>query len=187
MRVAETTTRVTADELLAMPDGGWRYELVRGELIRMSPASGGHGDVESELLYLVKHHVRTRRLGRVYPGDTGFQLATDPDIVRAPDVAFVQRARAPSGAARRTYFQGPPDLAVEIVSDSESATDIRETIEDYLRAGARLIWIVYPRTRSVTVYRADGTVSERRENDALNGEDVVAGFSCRVGDLVLGL
>jgi Uma2 family endonuclease len=180
--VAEAKVLVTADELSRMPDDGREYELVEGEVIAMPPAGVEHDQLAGEIYSLVRAFVRANRLGRVFSGSGGFRLFDHPDTVRAPDVAFVSRDRA-FDAHERGYFRGAPDLAVEIVSPSESAQEIRLKVDQYLRAGARLVWVVYPRTRSVTVFRADGTVSELRDDDTHAGEDVLPGFSCPVAAL----
>jgi Uma2 family endonuclease len=182
-RVAETTRLMTADELLMLREDGWQYELRRGELIRLDYASEGHGSLEVDLILLLGTHVRQHRLGRVYSGDTGFRLFSNPDTVREPDVAFVARARLATGSARDHFHVGAPDLAVEIASRSNSAPQLREKVEEYLQAGAGLVWVIYPTTRSVTVYRADGSVAELREGATLSGEEVVPGFACAVADL----
>jgi len=182
-RVAETTRLMTADELLMLREDGWQYELRRGELIRMDSASEGHGSLEVRAIVRLGSYVEANRLGRVYAGDTGFRLFSNPDTVRGPDVAFVARERLATGPARDHFYVGAPDLAVEIVSPSNGAPQLREKVEEYLQAGARLVWVIYPTTRSVTVYRADGTVGELREGGTLSGEEVVPGFACAVADL----
>ncbi|HEY3108799.1 MAG TPA: Uma2 family endonuclease [Chloroflexota bacterium] len=181
--MAETTRLLTADDLLALPDDGWRYELRAGRLLREPPAGGEHGALGVEALYLLKHHIRQHRLGKLYSADTGFVLARDPDTVRAPDIAFVRADRALSGPDARGFLPQAPDLAVEIVSPSERPSSTRARVEDYLRAGTRLVWVIYPTTRSVTVHRLDGSVSELREGGTLSGEEVVPGFACAVADL----
>ena len=97
---------ITADELLEMPDDGFRYELVAGELRRRTPAGDAHGEIAATLSGLLFAHVRAHGLGRVYAAETGFRLATDPDTVRAPDVAFVRRERVAPPAGSRASGRG---------------------------------------------------------------------------------
>jgi len=174
---------MTAEQLLAMPDDGRRYELVRGELIEMSPTHESHGRREGRLLVRVGNFVYEHRLGEVYPGDAGFQLERDPDTVRAPDVAFVSRDRLRPIDEATGYFPGAPDLAVEIVSPSETAGDVLAKVADYLKAGTRLVWVYYPRTGKLSVFRPDGSLAELGSGDTLSGEDVLPGFAVTVGEL----
>ena len=109
--ISTATKRVTADELLAMGEG--RRELIYGEVIEMAPAGEEHGFVELRIASRIVYFVEANKLGRVYPGDTGFLLATDPDLVRVPDVALVKRERV---VRTRKYYPGAPDLAWESVS-----------------------------------------------------------------------
>jgi Uma2 family endonuclease len=180
--VAETKALVTADELLSMPDDGWRYELRCGELIQMVPPGARHGQFQNGLLAPLTTCVRRDRLGLVV-AEVGFRLSHDPDTVRAPDVAFVRRARIPAEGVPVGYWEGAPDLAVEVVSPSDSAEDVREKIGEYLAAGASLVWIVYPRGQTVDVWRADGSRVALSSDGTLEGEDVVPGFSLPVAEI----
>lgn len=178
-----TATIITAEELFNMPgDGFHRYELVRGEVVKMAPPGFDHGAtavvIASDLRAYVHEHG-----GGVVVSETGFRINTDPDTVRAPDVAFVTEERLPPADQRAGYFPGAPDLAVEVVSPGDTATDVAEEVHEYLGAGSRLVWVVERKTRSVMVYRAGGTAQLLREPDTLSGEDVLPGFSVRVRDI----
>lgn len=181
--MAETKTLMTADELLAMPDDDFQYELVRGELVKMPPAGEDHGSREGEAFYHLKHFARQHELGAVYTGDTGFRLERHPDTVRAPDVSFVSRERLSVQRDRLGYFPGAPDLAVEIASPSQSVGDVMQKVADYLRAGSSLVWAYYPRSGKCSVFRANGSVAELGPDDTLNGEDVLPGFAMKVSEL----
>jgi Uma2 family endonuclease len=180
--VAEAKTVVTAEELFLMPEDGCRYELRAGELITMSPPGAQHGQFQTGLLAPLAVHVRRERLGLVV-AEVGFTLSRAPDTVRAPDIAFIRRGRIPADGVPVAYWEGAPDLAVEVVSPSESPAEIRERIEEYLRAGASLVWILYPRPRTVEVWRADGSRTDLAADATLDGEDVVPGFSLPVGEI----
>ena len=179
--MVEAKARLTADDLCRMPDDGWKYELRRGELVRMPPGGDEHGEIGLTAGRILGNHVHAGRLGSVFNADTGFRLASDPDVLRAPDVSFVSRDRRPPRSAK--YLTIAPDLAVEVVSPSDSASDLQEKIGEYLTAGTRLVWVIYPATRTVVIHRADGTIEERRLGQMLEGEDVVPGFACPVADL----
>src|SRR5688572_21746086 len=114
--MAITPKLTTADELFDLPDDGMRHELVRGELRTMPPTGSEHGDEESVFDGSIGPYVRARKLGRVFVGETGFVLETDPDTVRAPDIAFVTRERLAESGVPRGYYRGAPDLAVEVIS-----------------------------------------------------------------------
>lgn len=173
---------VTAEELARMPDDQHRHELVRGRLIEMNPPGFQHGAIAVSLASLLASHVRSSDLGRVV-GEAGFKLAGDPDTVRGPDVAFVRRERLESSLGPEGFFHGAPDLAVEIASPGETASELRQKIREYLQAGARLVWVLQPDTRSVIVHRPGASPAPLGPDDVLDGEDVVSGFRCRVGDL----
>src|SRR5918999_1116101 len=136
-----TTTQqlMTAEDLLRLPDDGFRYELIRGELRKMAPAGFLHGRIAIKLSTSLDQHVTNRNLGVVCAAETGFKLASDPDVVRAPDVAFIRRERVEEVGNVEGYWPGAPDLAVEVVSPSDTYTDVQEKVFDWLEAGARMI------------------------------------------------
>lgn len=174
------TKLMTADELLAMPDdGAHRYELVRGELITMSPAGARHGAIAARLLRSLANHVAKNQLGEVYPSDTGFVISSTPDTVRAPDVAFVTAARVADTPA---YFPGAPDLAIEVVSPNDTFREIETKVREYLSAGTRLVIVVEPSLRVAKMRTRHGT-AELTIDDTLTGGDVVPGWSLPLRDL----
>jgi len=180
-----TTTRVTADQLLRMPDDGYRYELIAGELKKMGPAGWKHGVVGGRLRSLLGEHVVQHQLGEVLLAETGFLLARDPDTVRAPDIAFIHKDRLPTAPPEEAFWPGPPDLAVEVVSPGDTAGEIDEKVKAWLDAGTSVVWVVNPAWRNVTVYRSATDIKTLTENDELTGQDAVPGFRCRVGDIFL--
>jgi Uma2 family endonuclease len=172
---------VTADELERMPDDDFRYELVRGRLIRMSPVAPRHGDVTVTLAALLWQHVRTHGLGRVWT-EVGFRLFSNPDTVLAPDVAFVRTDRLPAADARG-FYRGAPDLAIEVLSPDDRPSDVRARVDDYLAAGAPMVVVVDPAGRTVNLHRPGGSSDLRGEADFLAFDPVITGFSIPVASL----
>ncbi len=162
-------------------------ELVKGVPVEMSPTGRAHGLIALMLGAMILAFVQEHDLGETYGAETGFRLSDDPPTVRALDVSFITRIRAASQAAD-SYISGPPDLAVEIVSPGDRAGDIQAKINDYLDAGTRLIWVIYPQTRMITVYTpGTSTAHLLREGDTLTGGDVLPGFSVPVANVFSSL
>jgi Uma2 family endonuclease len=179
-RMVERKRITTADELLAMPDDGHFYELVRGELRTMTPAGSEHGSVGFRLGSSLGQHVESAGLGEGFNADTGFRLASEPDTVRAAAVAFVSRARIEAGRLPKGYWPGAPDLAAEVVSPSDSFSEVQEKVFEWLGAGARMVLLIEPEKRSVTVYRSRDHARVLGLDDVIDGEDVVPGWRCPV-------
>jgi Uma2 family endonuclease len=181
--MTQTLQRSTASELFEMPDDGFRYELVKGELRKMSPTGWEHGVVVVNITLLLGQYVKTNKLGSCGGAETGFKIASDPDTVRAPDLSFVIPVRIPEGEARKKFFTGAPDLAVEVMSPGDTRREVDEKVEDWLESGARAVWVVNPKRRVVTVYRSTTDVTRLSEGDELDGGDVVPGFRCKVSEI----
>jgi Uma2 family endonuclease len=173
-----TKARLTAQDLWRLGEGDTRRELVDGEVREMAPAGGVHGEVTSRIDRRLAEHVERHGGGKVLVGDVGFvlDLPHDPERVRAPDVAFMTTSRLPEGRLPEGFLRGAPDLAVEVLSPSDSLMDVQQKVRDYLDAGARLVWVVAPKARSATIYRADGSARLLREGDSLDGGDVFPGL-----------
>ena len=174
---------VTADELLMMPDDGYRYELIAGELKRMSPAGQEHGWIAVNVTAAVHYFVKHNRLGRVYAAETGFTLRKGPDTVLAPDVAFVRQARVEEIGDARGFFNGPPDLAVEVVSPNDSKREVAEKVATWLSFGTEEVWVVSPKSKAVTVYRSISDPIVYAESDVLSGGHVLPGFEIPVSEI----
>lgn len=170
-------TFMTADELLRLPDDGWRYELVKGELKKMSPSGARHGNVSANLIASLVPHVRKSRLGLVYASEVGFIIARNPDTVRAPDAAFVRSERAIETAG---FFVGPPDVAFEVVSPGDSYSEVEEKTVEWLRGGVLVVVIVDPRRKTVRVHRSTGTTNVE---DVLEIDDVIPGWRAPLAEI----
>lgn len=184
--MATPTRLLTADELLRLPDDHLRHELVDGTLATMSPPGFAHGLYGSRLQFALTSFVREHRLG-VVPQGTGFVLRRDPETVRAPDVAFVSADRIPAGPLPETYFEGAPDLAVEVISPGERSRDVEAKVREYLACGARAVWVVRPRTRTVVTHHAGESPRTFTEHDTLEDRVVLPGFRYRVRELFEGI
>ena len=174
------TQTITAEQLLQLPDDGYRYELVAGELLRMPPAGAEHGGIALNIGALLRAHVKAHNLGLTCAAETGFLLQRNPDLVRAPDVSFVAARHFPAEGVPRGYWPVAPDLAVEVVSPNDRSEDVQGKVAEYLSAGTRLVWVVYPKTRSVFVYRSLSQVQALSADEEIRGGDIIPGFSCRV-------
>jgi Uma2 family endonuclease len=176
-----TAQLYTIADILALPDDAHRYELVRGELRRMSPAGRKHGRLIMNLSTPLDQFVREQQLGVVYAAETGFILDTNPDMLRAPDIAFVRLERVDATSDDEGFFPGPPDLAIEFISPSDLYTDVDEKVLDYLSSGTRMVVIVNPRKKTVTVYRSRTDISILTNDDILDVGDLLPGWSLPVG------
>lgn len=177
------TQLMTAAELLQLPDDGCRYELVRGELRQMIPAGHKHGRFAMNLATPLDTYVRDHNLGSVYAAETGFLIASNPDTVRAPDVAFIQRERVEAVGDTEGFWPGAPDLAAEVVSPNDLAAEVEEKVAEWLAAGARLVLVLYPRQRTVKVYRSITNLRVLTDADTLDGGEVVPGWTLPVRTL----
>ena len=179
----ETVTTMTADELLAMPDDGYRYELIKGELRQMSPAGRKHGRIAASISRRLGQFVEENSLGETYAAETGFIIDTDPDTVRAPDASFISRERAEAVDEDDGFFPGPPDLAVEVISPSDSYTEVEEKALDWLRAGTLMVIVIDPKKQTATIYRDLDDICILTLNQTIEGGDVVPGWSLALSDL----
>jgi Uma2 family endonuclease len=175
---------MTADELLVMPEDGIRRELVEGELREMSPAGERHADAAQNINRSLDAHVISRRLGKVRP-EYGYVLENNPDTVRAPDVSFVRADRLSAGGPVPGYYRGAPDLAVEVVSPHDRYSEVKAKVREYLAAGTRMVVVVDPEDRTVSVYRPGRDPLELNESDVIDGEDVVPGWKLPVRDIFM--
>jgi len=174
---------MTADDLLRTHVPDKRTELVRGVLVVREPAGSRHGLVTMNLGAELAVHVKRTAAGGVYAAETGFKLATNPDTVRAPDIAFVKRERLPPPSTTG-YPALAPDLAVEVLSPGDRPGQVLAKVADWLSAGTRLVWVLDPDRRLARIYRADGSESLVTAEGSLDGEDVLPGFACPLASIL---
>ena len=178
----DTQRLYTPDELLALPDGE-RYELVDGQLVEPN-VSNLSNLLESRLHMQISTFIATNSLGLSFTSSGMYRCFPHrPNQIRKPDISFIRGERLSPEIYSASYVTIAPDLAVEIVSPNDEAEDLEIKIGDYRKAGIRLIWIIYPIARTARVHRLDGTIVGLEEGDEFDGEDVLPGFRCRLGDL----
>ena len=173
---------MTAEQLERCDIPGKSTELVRGRLVVREPPGTHHGKLAGRLNVRVGAFVESHRLGETFAQDTGFKIASNPDTVRAPDLAFLSRERL-IHVARRGYAAVAPDLIVEILSPDDRPGEVRAKITEWLNSGVRLAWELDPQQQTARVYRPDGSVSRFEAHGVLDGEEVLPGFRCELKDL----
>jgi Uma2 family endonuclease len=178
----KTSHPVTAGELARFPADDRRYELVEGRLVRMTPVNFLHGRTVIEVAFLLRRHLEQHPNGAIAT-EVGFLLASDPDTVRAPDLAFVRRERVPP-QDERGFFEGPPDLAVEVLSPDDRPAEVRDKVADYLAHGVPLVAVLDPAAKTVTVHRPAGQpVVQSGGDDVLDLSEILPGFRCRLREI----
>ncbi len=160
---------------------GKPYELIRGEVVEVAPTGLSHGAVTSRAAALLRAFVDSQGSGEVVGAETGFWLG--PHTLRGADCAYVSAEKMQSVQEPDKYAPFAPDLAVEVVSPTDNAADIRDKVDLYRAAGTRLVWVVYPSLRKVDVYLPGGTSHQAGEGDVLDGGDVLPGLQITVTDL----
>ena len=180
------TTQVqltTADELLRMPDDGYRYELTKWDLKKMAPAGNEHGMLSLKLAAKLWYFVEANKLGTVYAAETGFKLTVDPDTVRAPDAAFISQKRLDEVGPVQGYWPGAPNLAAEVVSPNDLFTEVSEKVAEWLAAGSGMVVVVNPRRHQVLVHAPGADVKVLGLGDTLEGGEVVPGWQLPISEL----
>jgi len=172
---------ITGEELFKISDDGYRYELNKGRLRKMAPAGIKHGVIASRLGALLQLFVAQHNLGIVCAVETGFYLEKEPDTVKAADVSFYAWESIPNDIPEG-YGDLPPDLAVEVMSPNDTFIKTEEKVLDYLEKGSKMVWVVYPKEQTVTIYRK-GSKKILKSTDVLDGEDVILGFSVNVAEI----
>lgn len=173
---------MTAEAFAQLPDAGNNLELIKGEVIETMPPGGQHGAIAGTILFLLRLWMRQGAAG--YGSvESGYLLSRHPDTVRGPDVSYVRAERIPAEGIPEGFWHLAPDLAVEVVSPSETAEEVREKVRDFLAAGTPLVWIVYPRSREVIVHTPDGLARTYASGDTLEFPEVLPGFRCVVAEI----
>jgi len=174
---------MTAEELLGYRNEPYRQELIAGRLHEMEPTGFLHGRVTVSVGRVLDEHVRAHGLGVVVGAETGFVLARDPDTVRAPDAAFVRAERVAPGDLPETYWPGPPDLAVEVLSPNDRPAEVEAKARDWLAAGTRAVVVLDPRAQAATLHRPDSDPVVLGADDVLDLDPELPGFSVVVAEL----
>lgn len=178
---------MTPNEVLVQPLSDVKAELVRGELRMTPPAGGPHGRVATTVVVLLSAYVDARNLGFVFGDGVGYELLELPRTVRSPDASFVRADRLPSAAVAPGFLKLAPDLAIEVLSPSESVVAVEEKLDDYRACGTPLIWVIDPVRRTVMIAATGMPVRWLREGDVLDGGAVIPGFTCDVTALFKGV
>lgn len=173
------------EEMMADPKKGKELpehlEIVEGIVVKMSPSKPRHGSTASRIHALLAHYVYSNDLGEMYIAEAGFELKEEPLTLRCPDVAFLTKENIPTLEEEDDFVKGAPDLAIEVISPSNTAVEINDKIGEYFEAGSKLIWVVYPNRKTVQVHKVgSNSVTILSAEDEITGEDVVPGFSCKV-------
>ena len=171
---------MTAEELIKLPDDSMRHELIKGELLTMAPTGDLHGAVTMNLTGRLFSYVKAHNLGVLRAAETGFKLESNPDTVLAPDIAFIASDRA--GPPVAGYRDGAPDLVVEVMSQWDSRPKAARKAALWVELGARSVWVVNPRQRTVDVWWANGERKLFQEADDLD-DDTVPGFRVKVSEI----
>lgn len=167
---------MTADELLHDTAYEKGYELVQGRLIKMSPTGGIHGFIVGDATRIIGEFVAANQLGRICGAETGFLISRNPDTVLAPDIAFVQASRVPTGPTAEGFLPLAPDLAVEVASPDQYRPKMAAKARDWLAAGVSMVWIFWPKRKEIDVWQPGQPMVTRKATDTLDGGSVLPGF-----------
>jgi len=174
---------VTREQLASMPDGEGRTELILGRVVRMPPAFAKHCGLSGNIAVAAGPSMSAAQPCQVLIAEPGFMLRRRPDTVRVPDVAFVLRERYDAAVLAGGYVEGPPDIAVEVISESQARAQLEDKVAEYLEAGGRLVWVIDPEARVARVYRPGSQVEEVAADGVLSGEDVIPGLMVPLADV----
>jgi len=177
------TPLLTAEEFLALTDTITRTELVDGRVVDMPPAGNGHGVFSARVIRAADRHSADPDAFEALTSEPGFTLRRDPDTVRAPDVAFVTPEHLAPQLRKRGFYEGAPDIAVEVISESQTRAQVEDKVAEYLEAGGRLVWVIDPEARVARVYRPGAQVDEVAADGVLSGEDVIPGLMVPLADV----
>lgn len=187
MSTEARTHLLTAEEFYQLPDPieGGKMELVRGEVVTYMPVGGQHAEIALTIGQALRTFAKEHQLGSAGV-EPGFILRRNPDVVRAPDAAFITKEQLPGGRMPKGFIQGRPALAVEVISPKELDAEVADKIADYLAAGTERIWIVRPQQKTVTVIHPDRSSQTLEPGQSLTSDDAgfsVEGFSLPLDEL----
>ena len=174
-------TLLTGEEFALIPGLG-RCELVAGRIVTMSPTNWKHGDFVTEIAWHLHSFVKERRLGKVLTGEVGIYVRRDPDYIRGADVVFISSERI-AQITSESYLDVAPELVVEVISPGNTWQEMRDKIEEYFAIGVKGVWLVEPERKQVLVYRSPTEMTALDENDTLEGEGLLKGFSLPLAEL----
>ncbi len=177
------TRRLTAGDLLRLSSQGVHGELIRGVLCETMPTGHEHGKIVANLTILMGGFIKSRKLGSLTASDSGVWLERDPDTVREPDIAYFSAEKISLDTRVTGYAEVAPDLVVEVVSPGDSRREANDKALMWMSYGVRLVWVVYPETRTVDAYQEGGAVSTLTEDGVLDGLAALPGFTCPVADV----
>jgi len=181
--MSTSTALMTAEELLRLPRGQFRYELINGELKTMSPAGHNHGRIAIRIASPLAQFVWKNKLGEVFAAETGFRLRSNPDTVLAPDASYISEPRATQFKQTEGYWPGAPDLAVEVVSPGESKSAVRAKVLQWLGFGVRQVWVVDLKHETVTIHRSPEKATTLARDETLEVPDLLQGFRISVAEI----
>jgi Uma2 family endonuclease len=175
------TSLLTIAEYLQLPEliDGKKHELVRGEVVLMTPPSFHHGVIQTAISATLYNYTLDKQLGRVTV-ESGVVTESDPDTVRGPDVAYWSYTRVPAGIIPRMWPDCSPDIACEVLSSGNRPNDMAKKIKEYLRCGVLRVWLVDPEEKTLTIFSASGREQTLQIEDTLSDGEVLPGFSCQV-------
>lgn len=178
---------LTAEELFELPDDGNLYELVEGRLVRVPPEFFSSSVIAATLARIIGTFVHLHRLGICGGEAGGVKTRSGPDTVRAPDFTFIGTERLPSGGLPARWYPTTADLVVEVLSPTDRFVNVLRKVQEYLAMGARLVWVINPSERSAVVFCASAAPQILSDDAALDGEDVLPGFTLPLSELWEGL
>ncbi|MGL4612101.1 MAG: Uma2 family endonuclease [Trueperaceae bacterium] len=173
---------LTAEEFEKLPETEMHRELVRGKVVETMPPGAEHGGLAFRIAMLLSNWLKQNNLKGYLGVESGYDLFRNPDVVRAPDVSYIRAERMQETAIPKGFWNLAPDLAVEVVSPSETAQGVRDKVSDFLAAGTLFVWVIYPQTREVVVHTTDGLARTFTEKDWLKF-DLLPGFKCSVAEI----
>lgn len=176
-------TRMTFEEAARLDPDEQPGELVDGEWISMTRSTWRHGEVVTTIAFLLKLYAREHPGWSVSTADPGVKLGRAPDRLRGPDVGMVRAERVPTGKGAEGWLEGAPDVAVEVVGDAQTISEMTQKALEYLGAGARMVWLVDPEPRRVVLFTPPDRVRILGSDDVLDGADVLPGFACTVAEM----